>query len=84
MIELVTIFLTILFLAESKNDSWKWIFLFTSMNFKFTENGNKFLELTLFIDLAIILIFIITYLITKGQLVVNINKTGIFFSGFHF
>jgi hypothetical protein len=73
MIELVTIFLTILFLAESKNDSWKWIFLFTSMNFKFTENGNKFLELTLFIDLAIILIFIMTYLITKGQLVVIIR-----------
>jgi len=73
MIELVTIFLTILFLAESKNDSWKWIFLSTSMNFKFSKNGNKFLELTLFIDLAIILIFIMTYLITKGQLVLIIR-----------
>ena len=73
MIELVTIFITILFLAESKNDSWKWIFLSTSMIFEFTENGNKFLELTLFIDLAIILIFIMTYLITKGQLVLIIR-----------
>jgi len=73
MIELITIFITILFLAEFKNDSWKWIFLSTSMNFKFSKNGNKFLELTLFIDLAIILIFIMTYLITKGQLVLIIR-----------
>jgi len=73
MIELLTIFLTILFLAESKNDSWKWIFLSTSMNFKFTGNGNKILGLTLLIDLSIILIFITTHLMTKGQLVVIIK-----------
>lgn len=74
MIELLTIFLTLFFLAESKNDSWKWIFLSTSMNFKFSKNGNKILGLTLFIDLSIILIFITTHLMTKGQLVVIIIK----------
>jgi len=73
MIELLTIFLTILFLAEFENESWKWIFLSSFMIFKFSKNDNKFLELTLSIDLAIILIFIITYLITKGQLVVIIR-----------
>ena len=72
MIELLTIFITILFLAEFENESWKWIFLSSFMIFKFSKNDNKFLELTLFIDLAIILIFIITYLITKGQLVLII------------
>jgi hypothetical protein len=43
------------------------------MNFKFTGNGNKILGLTLFIDLSIILIFIISHLMTKGQLVVIIK-----------
>jgi hypothetical protein len=72
MIELLTIFITILFLAEFENESWRWIFLSSFMIFKFSKNDNKFLELTLFIDLTIILIFIITYLITKGQLVLII------------
>ena len=73
MIELLTIFLTILFLSESKNDSCKWIFLSSSMNFNFTGNGKKILGLTLFIDLSIILIFIISHLMTKGQLVIIIK-----------
>ena len=73
MIELITIFLTLFFLAESKNDSWKWIFLSSSMIFNFTKNGNKILGLTLFIDLSIILIFIISHLMTKGQLVIIIK-----------